>query len=158
MLAFHRSVMPAEVLENINFTSMGRYADVTFGEGGHSDLLLERGAGVVVGVDRDDDAIKKYLAQGKYRQDTKLSFVSENFSKFAEQASPNSFDGIIADLGVSTAQLKNQERGFSFAQAGPLDMRMDRRQSVTLEKLLQNTNVMALADKLEQAVDLKHPE
>ena len=126
----HVSVLLNETVDSINVTKGGIYADLTFGAGGHSALILERG-GRVIGIDRDEEAVKN--AKIKFC-DEKLKVVHDNFSNIlsvAKKMNVDKFDGIIADLGVSSPQLDSAERGFSYMQDAPLDMRMDRGELLT---------------------------
>ena len=97
------------------------YIDATVGFGGHTEELLKKGARVL-GIDRDPEAIKSL------RESQKLVLVQGNFAdieQIAKEAGFGKVDGILFDLGVSSVQLANPERGFSFTRDGPLDMRMD---------------------------------
>src|SRR5688572_6188531 len=122
MERLHHSIFVKEGLENLKDSKGGRYADLTFGEGGHTAALLEAGAAEVVAWDRDPEALAIYKEGGTYRTDPRLTLYQGRFSEFHD---PKPFDGILLDLGVSTRQLLKGERGFSFNSAGPLDMRMN---------------------------------
>ena len=108
----------------LNVTSGGLYIDGTFGAGGYSRLILETAGARVIGIDRDQSAIARGAglvedAQGR------LELVEDRFSNL-EEFVPGPVDGIVLDLGVSSMQLDEAERGFSFRFDGPLDMRMGR--------------------------------
>ena len=122
----------------------GTYVDATFGRGGHTRLILARlGAGArVVALDRDEDAI----AAGRELNDARLLLVHAHFGeleKVLAQIGVTAVDGVLADLGVSSPQLDERERGFSFRTDGPLDMRMDRSRGQTAAEWL------AVADEVE---------
>lgn len=125
MERLHRPVLISEVIENISLKEGGVYADLTFGEGGHSDVLLERSIKLLVGNDRDHSTLERYRNEGKNRLDPRLKLVEGPFSRFLSQTEGLEFDGILVDLGVSTRQLLEAERGFSLMKPGPLDMRMN---------------------------------
>jgi 16S rRNA (cytosine1402-N4)-methyltransferase len=127
---YHIPVLLSETLEGLNIQPDGIYVDCTFGGGGHSRAILSRlGAnGKLVAFDQDDDA-KKNLPD-----DERLVFVSHNFrhlQRFLRLEQITAVDGIMADLGVSSHQFDEAERGFSTRFNADLDMRMDQRQSLT---------------------------
>ena len=131
----HTTVLLNETVKSINVKKGGVYADLTLGGGGHTALILEKG-GSVVGVDRDITAIEN--ARERFKGE-KFTAVHSNFSDIKEIAKSldiEKFDGIIADLGVSSPQLDDAERGFSYMQDAPLDMRMDRRESLTAREVV----------------------
>ncbi|MBG1259218.1 16S rRNA (cytosine(1402)-N(4))-methyltransferase RsmH [Nostoc commune] len=144
-LAFsHISVLGREVIEGLAVRPGGHYLDVTVGGGGHSRLILEAAADVrVTAVDQDEDALaaaRKELAEFSDR----IQFIYSNFADY--EFIPNTFDGILADLGVSSYHLDQAERGFSFRQAANLDMRMDRGRSLTAADIINNWDESELAD------------
>lgn len=127
----------------------GLYCDATVGLGGHTRAIVERCAphGRVIGIDRDAEVLalaKENLAP----QGDRVRLVHAPFSQIRsvlEQADALPLDGCIADLGVSSVQLDQPERGFSFRRSGPLDMRMDRSQTETAADLLQRVDEEELA-------------
>lgn len=152
----HRSVLLNECLTALKVGPGGVYADLTFGEGGHTEAMLKAGAKKVVAVDRDTHALIQYRSHGDFRDDPRLELHHLRFSEFSNVAEPSSFDGILIDLGVSTQQLLRPERGFSFSAPGPLDMRMDpQSEERNLLELLDSANVDALAKELERNTDMK---
>jgi 16S rRNA (cytosine1402-N4)-methyltransferase len=142
----HKPVMVAETLAGLELRSGGRYIDGTVGGGGHAEAMLERSSpnGWLLGFDRDGVAIEAARAR-LARFAGRFELRQENFAETADWAEPGSFDGVLLDLGVSSPQLDVAERGFSFAQDGPLDMRMDRRQSLTAADLVNETEAAELA-------------
>lgn len=127
---FHTSVLLQEVIDFLNVKPGNKYVDATVGGGGHTFEILRRG-GLVLGIDWDQEAIE-YIQDKLKTQNSKnwelLTLVKGNFREVGKLARENGFgkiNGIIFDLGVSSYQLNNAERGFSFRQEGPLDMRMN---------------------------------
>jgi len=154
MPRLHKPVLLKECLEALAIRPGGRYADMTFGEGGHSEAILESGAGYLAGVDRDSETLDAYRESGTYRADPRLDLHHTTLIEFADSHKGQKFDGILVDLGVSTKQLLTPERGFSLQADGPLDMRMDRTQDRTLEDYLTHAKVDDLAEALDKVVDL----
>jgi 16S rRNA (cytosine1402-N4)-methyltransferase len=140
----HLSVLSRELIENLNIQPGGHYLDATVGGGGHSQLILSAAPDVrLTAIDRDAFAIA--AAQDKLAQyGDSVNFWRGNFADFK----PNNllFDGIIADLGVSSAQFDIPERGFSFRHSADLDMRMDQRQSLTAADVINCWEEAKLAD------------
>lgn len=137
---YHKSVLLHEVISFLDPAPGKRYIDATLGGGGHSRELLEAGA-FVLGIDRDPDAIS-YVGQSFPKELLKnLTLFRGNFSDIGEIAKKTDFgevDGIIFDLGVSSHQLEEANRGFSFGKEGPLDMRMDPGLSLTAKDIVNN--------------------
>ena len=136
----HTPVLLDEVLAALQIRGDGRYLDATFGRGGHTAAILERlgKEGRVVAIDRDPDAIR--AGRERFATDERLMLVSSPFSRLAEVAMQagltGGFEGVLFDLGVSSPQLDNAARGFSFAQDGPLDMRMNNESGMTAAEWL----------------------
>ena len=130
-MAFHHvSVLREETIDNLIGNPSGVYVDCTLGGGGHSHALAERlnDDGLLIGLDQDADAI---AAATKRLEDTACRhiLVQRNFSQLSDvldELGIDAVDGVMFDLGVSSYQLDTPERGFSYMQDGPLDMRMDR--------------------------------
>jgi 16S rRNA (cytosine1402-N4)-methyltransferase len=124
----HTPVLLAEVLAALNIRASGTYLDATFGRGGHAGAILQNliASGRLLCLDRDSAAIAD--AQARFGSDPRVALFLAPFSALkdcADQVEPGlDFDGILFDLGVSSPQLDDAARGFSFAQDGPLDMRM----------------------------------
>ncbi|MGI8965939.1 MAG: 16S rRNA (cytosine(1402)-N(4))-methyltransferase RsmH [Limisphaerales bacterium] len=138
--------MLAEVLSALQPRPGGRYADGTVGGSGHAAAILARSQpnGWLFGCDRDGVAVEAARAN---LSEFKGCFEIRrgNFDEMAQWIAAESCDGVLLDLGVSSPQLDWAERGFSFQQEGPLDMRMDQAQSLTAAKLLNEESVEKLA-------------
>ncbi len=124
----HISVLLEECIEALAIKPDGIYIDATFGRGGHSARILESLGehGRLIAFDRDPQAI---AAAERFKDDNRFTIVHEPFSEMArvinEMSLTGKIDGVLMDLGVSSPQLDDAERGFSFMKDGPLDMRMD---------------------------------
>ncbi len=136
----HYSVLLRESVDLLDVHEGGIYADGTMGGGGHSEAILSRGAGRLIGIDRDTDAIaaakKRLAAYGD-----KLTAVHANFSeikRILNELDIDMLDGAVLDLGVSSYQLDNAERGFSYMHDAPLDMRMNRNDALTAYDVINN--------------------
>lgn len=131
----HAPVLLEEVLAALQVRAGGRYLDATFGRGGHTAAILERVGkdGRVMAIDRDPEAIR--AGRERFEADERLTLVMGPFSQLAnfaaESGTLGGFDGVLLDLGVSSPQLDNAARGFSFMQDGPLDMRMNNASGMT---------------------------
>lgn len=141
----HLPVMYAEVLQQLAIKQDGIYLDCTFGRGGHSQGILNLlgPGGQLLAVDRDSDAINSDYAQAMLADERfklKHSCFSELESIVKNASLAGKIDGILLDLGVSSPQLDNPERGFSFLRDGPLDMRMDGNAGVSAEQWLANVD------------------
>ena len=136
----HVPVLLDECLEGLSIKPDGIYVDGTLGGGGHASAVCERlsGSGTLIGIDRDRDAID---AAGKRLENypCRKIFVNRNYSDIKEILNDNgigSIDGALLDLGVSSFQLDNAERGFSYMNDAPLDMRMNRDDSLTAKDVV----------------------
>jgi 16S rRNA (cytosine1402-N4)-methyltransferase len=120
----------------------GCYADATFGRGGHSRLILQRlsAHGRLIAFDRDPEAV----AVARQIEDSRLSVRQQGFSHLAELG-PASLRGLLLDLGVSSPQIDNPARGFSFRAEGPLDMRMDPTQGLSVAQWLAQAEAGQIA-------------
>lgn len=136
----HTPVLFDEVLAALDIRAGGCYLDATFGRGGHSAGILQRVGqdGRLIAIDRDPEAIR--AGRDRFAADQRLTLVHSPFSRLAtvvaEMGLAGRFDGVLLDLGVSSPQIDDAERGFSFAQDGPLDMRMDNRAGVSARDFL----------------------
>ncbi|MBN2556961.1 MAG: 16S rRNA (cytosine(1402)-N(4))-methyltransferase RsmH [Anaerolineales bacterium] len=150
----HTSVLYHEVLSALKPASQGRYIDGTIGAGGHARGLLEASspAGELLGIDRDPGALRlaEYFLAG-YGDRVHLVHGSYlDMASFAAGLNWTEVDGILLDLGVSSMQLDQPERGFSFMQDGPLDMRFNPLQGLSAADLLNNLPEDEIADILYQ--------
>jgi len=133
--AYHIPVLLSEAMDGLNIRASGVFVDCTFGGGGHSTEILAHldAAGRLYGFDQDSDAKRNSL------QDERFVFIPHNFrhlQRFLRLHGVTKVDGILADLGVSSHQFDEPARGFSTRAEANLDMRMDKRQSVTAETIL----------------------
>lgn len=130
----HISVLLNECIENLNIKPDGVYVDGTLGLGGHSEQILKRlDGGRLIGIDRDESAITRTGERLKAYAD-KLTLVHGNFCdvvQILDELNIDSVDGMLFDLGVSSPQLDEAERGFSYMNDAPLDMRMDNTSALT---------------------------
>ena len=142
----HEPVLLEEVLLALQPAAGRLYVDGTVGGGGHAEAILEASGpgGRLVGFDRDDWALAAAARRLK-RFGDRLELHREPFAGLAKCLAKASCDGVLLDLGVSSPQLDEAERGFSFQTEGPLDMRMDRRQPVSAEQLVNELEVGELA-------------
>lgn len=124
----HITVLLKETVDSIDVKKNGIYIDMTLGGGGHTALILERG-GSVIGIDRDITAIENARRRFEGKSFTAVHDNFSNITQIAQSLGFKEVDGIIADLGVSSPQLDDASRGFSYMQDAPLDMRMDNRES-----------------------------
>lgn len=138
---YHIPVLPQEVIEGLNLVESGRYLDTTVGGGGHSALILSHPGTTLTAIDRDGVAIQ--TAQERLREyNDRVTFWHGNFGDFVPSIS---FNGIVADLGVSSGQLDTADRGFSFRHEAPLDMRMDQSQALTAADIVNHYDETAIA-------------
>jgi 16S rRNA (cytosine1402-N4)-methyltransferase len=140
---YHVPALLDESIRGLNIRPDGIYVDVTFGGGGHSMEILKRlKTGKLIAFDQDEDAMKNVP------DDKRIIFLNQNFRFLRNNLKFNdiaSIDGLIADLGVSFHQFDEPERGFTFRQDVTLDMRMNKKGSVTAATLLKTLDEQALA-------------
>ncbi|MBK9381899.1 MAG: 16S rRNA (cytosine(1402)-N(4))-methyltransferase RsmH [Chitinophagaceae bacterium] len=146
---YHIPVLLDEVIEGLNIRPDGTYVDCTFGGGGHSRAILSKlsAKGRLVAFDQDDDARKNLP------DDERLIFISHNFrhlQRFLRLQQITTVDSIMADLGVSSHQFDEAERGFSTRFNAELDMRMDKRQTVTAFDVVNTYTEQRLHKLFEQ--------
>ncbi len=155
----HVPVLLQEVLDNLMLPPAARVLDLTLGLGGHAEALLTRADAEAryLGVDRDPEA--RTLAAQRLGGDPRLSILAcayedlwndLDFLAWRAAKAPEGFDAILADLGVSTLQLRTPERGFSFRDAGPLDMRMDPEHGLSARTWIAEQTDESLADAIYQ--------
>lgn len=146
---YHTPVLLRECIDGLDIWPGGIYVDCTFGGGGHSKAILQQlnEAGRLIVFDQDDDARKNLP------DDERIIFVPQNFrhlQRFLRLHKAPKVDGILADLGVSSHQFDEAERGFSIRFDAALDMRMDRRQPLTAADILKNFSESQLHKMFEQ--------
>ncbi len=145
----HQAVLLHEAIAGLQVQPAGIYVDGTFGRGGHAGAILAQlgPAGRLVVIDKDLTAIE--VATQRFSQDQRVQIVHDSFANLNKVAHQLGFvgqiNGIVLDLGVSSPQLDNPERGFSFLQDGPLDMRMDHTQSLDAQQIVNQFSAEELA-------------
>ena len=145
----HKSVLLKETIENLNIKPDGIYVDGTLGGGGHAYEVCKRlsSKGRFIGIDQDEDAIKAATRRLLEFED-KVQIIRSNYCDMREALADigvYKVDGIVLDLGVSSYQLDDPERGFTYrVEDAPLDMRMDRRQEFTAKELINTYSEMEL--------------
>src|SRR5215472_10249662 len=145
-----------EVLQWLRIRPDGTYIDATLGAGGHSEAIAKRlTSGRLISLDRDAQALE--LARERLKSFAeKVTLVQLPFSRIAEAARELAIppvDGVLADLGVSSMQLDQAARGFSFREAGPLDMRMSAEDELTADEIVNRWPERELADLLYREAD-----
>jgi 16S rRNA (cytosine1402-N4)-methyltransferase len=154
----HAPVLAAEVVRLMQPRPGGFYVDGTLGLGGHTRALVEAGAGFVLGLDRDGEALEAARARLGDVAD-RVGFVHEDYRRLTGVLAARhrtEVDGVLVDLGVSSMQLDDSSRGLSFREAGPLDMRFDRSRGETLAVKLAGTDEAELADVIHRFGEERH--
>ena len=156
----HQTVLETEAIEALAIKKDGYYIDATFGRGGHSkailSLLSEKGC--LIAIDRDPEAITH---ANKFKdQDSKLKVVQATFGEIGKleetEELRGKIDGILFDLGVSSPQLDNPDRGFSFMHNGPLDMRMNQMDQLSAAQWINTATEKEIADVLFRFGEERH--
>ena len=155
----HRPVMVAQVLKVLGEAPGGVILDATLGGGGHAEAILEARQDIrIVGIDRDDHALaaagSRLAAFGDRIQLERSAFV--DLGSVLDGLGIDGLAGFLFDLGVSSPQLDHAQRGFSYREAGPLDMRMDRRQALTADQVVNGYDEAAFARLLVDNADERH--
>lgn len=137
----HKSVLLNETIENLKIKEDGIYADLTLGKGGHSKEILKKLSpkGLLIGLDQDRDAIM--AARENLKDFSNVLYFNENFENIEnvlDEAGFNRIDGALMDIGVSSYQIDNGDRGFSYIKDGPLDMRMNEENELTAKKIVND--------------------
>lgn len=141
---FHLPVLSREVVAGLAVRPGGHYLDATVGGGGHSRMILSAAPDVrLIAIDQDEEALRA-AQRNLVEYEGRVDFIHSNFASY--RFPQERFDGIIADLGVSSHHLDAPERGFSFRHDADLDMRMDRRQSMTAADVVNDWDEADLAD------------
>jgi len=160
MTLSHSPVLLERVIESLKITSNGTYVDCTFGRGGHSENILEKigTKGKLIAIDKDIEA--ENFALKKFQDDSRFFFEKNNFSNIEliikKYNGSNKVNGILLDLGVSSPQLDNPSRGFSFNKEGPIDMRMDTENKMTALLWLKEANVDEISKVLKKYGEEKY--
>jgi 16S rRNA (cytosine1402-N4)-methyltransferase len=158
--SLHESVLMQEAVAALRIHAGKTFIDATFGRGGHSRLILESlgPQGRLLALDRDPDAI--VAAQKLRQQDHRLEVIHQPFSELGEITRNRGLfgevDGILFDLGVSSPQLDDSSRGFSFLRDGPLDMRMDPGQGISAAQWIKTADEKAIADVIYRFGEERH--
>ncbi len=149
--ALHRSVLLDQAVALLMVRSDGRYVDGTFGRGGHSRLILRHleGEGRLLGIDKDPEAVR--FGETLAAEDGRFVVYHGSFADMADATAAQGWDagsvsGVLLDLGVSSPQLDDPERGFSFMSNGPLDMRMDPTRGLSAAQWLNTAREQEIAD------------
>lgn len=144
----HVPVLLNEAMDELNLTPGKVWVDATAGFGGHLQEMIGRlnGDGRFIGIDRDNQTLSMLKEKFKDKADLFHANYSEIEEVIAQAGVPAITGGILADLGVSSRQLDDAERGFSFLRDGPLDMRMDQSQGLTAEKIVNSYSEKELAE------------
>lgn len=153
-MRLHRPVLSREAVELLNCSSGRVYVDCTLGMGGHAEAILEASApiGFLLALDRDEEAIR-FAERRLAAYEDRMKIVQGDFRMLRatlQETHLPSPSGILADLGPSMLQFTSAERGFSFQLEGPLDMRMDRRQSLTAAHIVNTYGLSALVEILRK--------
>ncbi len=135
-----------EALDYLNIDARGAYLDCTVGEAGHAEAILNRlTTGRLIAIDRDGEAVERARERlGDYGE--KVSVSQASYSDIDKVAGGAPLQGIVADLGLSRRHFETPERGFSFQREGPLDMRIDQRQGLTADQIVNTYDEKRLAD------------
>ncbi len=143
----HTTVLLSEAVDALDIKPDGTYVDATFGRGGHSRLILSKLSpqGRLIAFDKDLDAI----AAAEQIQDPRFSIRHQGFTHLGELEA-GSIDGVLMDLGVSSPQIDNPARGFSFRNDGPLDMRMDTTRGQSVSEWLAEAEVQHIAEVIRE--------
>lgn len=146
----HKSVLLEETIQGLNIKEDGTYVDGTLGGGGHAFHVCRRlsGKGRFIGIDQDAAAIQAAsIRLLPYQDKLKIDIVRSNYDRTPQvlrELGVDGVDGIVLDLGVSSYQLDTPERGFTYREDAPLDMRMDQRQEMTAKDIINGYSEMEL--------------
>ena len=156
----HLPEMSTEIVNHLVVARSGTYLDATCGFGGHTEVILKKlnSEGKLIAMDQDQDAIN--YVKGKFTDQSRLKIIKGRFGNLKELLESNDlnfkFSGILADLGISSFQLDNAHRGFSFQNTGPLDMRMDQKTGVTAQVWINNASEDEISKVLWQFGEEKY--
>ena len=148
IVSSHEAVMVEEVLENLVFKNNGTYVDCTFGAGGHSLEILKKldSLGSLVSFDKDVQATLNLSEE--FSGETRFKLINDSFSNIKKYFKNDSIDGVLIDLGISSTQLDDAKRGFSFQSDGPLDMRIDATKGITARDWINGASKKEIEDVL----------
>lgn len=158
---FHTPVLLNEAISLLNIKPDGIYCDFTIGYGGHASEIIKKISqvnGILIGIDQDENAIKyckSYFSNYKNLFLINDNFV--NFKKYFSEMKISKIDGCILDLGVSSVQLDEASRGFSFHKNGPLDMRMNQNQKISAVDYIKNNSLNELIKVFKKYGEIKNP-
>ena len=143
----HTTVLLSEAVDALDLQPDGTYVDATFGRGGHTRLMLSKlsDKGRVIAFDKDPEAV----AAAQQIQDPRLSIRHEGFAHLGDLPHA-SVDGVLMDLGISSPQVDNPARGFSFRHNGPLDMRMDTTRGQSVQEWLAEADIQHIAEVIRE--------
>lgn len=150
----HSPVLLSEAVTGLNISPNGIYIDATFGRGGHTQAILAQlsSSGRLIALDKDSEAVA--YAKSHFVQDKRFTIYHQSFNTIYKLIQSlnlvEQIDGILFDLGISSPQLDNPQRGFSFLQDSKLDMRMDTTQGETAAQFIANVDEQVLTDILRQ--------
>ncbi|MDR0619266.1 MAG: 16S rRNA (cytosine(1402)-N(4))-methyltransferase RsmH [Bacteroidales bacterium] len=151
---YHTPVLLKEAITALNIKKNGIYVDATLGGGGHSREILKilnsdgKGEGHLYAFDQDEDAVN-FVAKSELAENRNFTFIDKNFTflpNYLAMYGVTKIDGLLADLGVSSHQFDTAERGFSIRENATLDMRMDRRQTLTAGDIINSYEQTQLSD------------
>lgn len=154
----HISVLLEEAIEYLNIKEDGIYIDATLGFAGHSSQILKRAKkGFLIAFDKDKDAIK-YSTEKLKKIGSNFKIYNTGFKNIKEKTEElyDKVDGILFDIGVSSVEIDEGQRGFSYMQNGPLDMRMDQNQELNAEYIINNYDPKRLASIFREYGEEKH--
>lgn len=159
-LGAHETVLLHEAVESLVTSKDGTYIDATFGRGGHSQKILNALSekGELIAIDKDLVAIE--TAAKLFGKEDRFSIAHGSFAalgEYLDQRGKVKVEGVLADLGVSSPQLDNAERGFSFMNDGPLDMRMNTQEGVSAAQWLASVSIEELTKVLKNYGEEKYP-
>ena len=151
----HESVMTEEVLEGLVQSRKGLYVDCTFGSGGHSSRILEElnKDGKLLSMDKDKNATR--LLSKQFTKDSRFKIINDSFSQLSLYVENETVSGVLIDLGISSTQLDDSDRGFSFQLDGPLDMRFNPMVGQSAADWLAEATEQELADVMAYIMTLK---
>lgn len=155
----HIPVLLSETIEGLAIKENGIYVDLTLGRAGHSEQILKRlTAGLLIGVDQDETAIE-FSRERLSKVSNNFKLVRNNFvnvKTVLEELGISKVDGVLMDIGVSSPQFDDAERGFSYRNDAPLDMRMDQRNSLTAKKIVNSYTFEELCRVFREYGDEKY--